>query len=229
MFESSSSYRTVFTSTTSTANTWPKPICFTSLFPRARLFLIFGFSCGWLACVVSYTLRKALANGGLAALIHDTASHDAHSTIRSLRSSSTAVNGALDDVIRLRVVFQDDDVPIAERISYWQILGVMEQRFLDAVVDVSPRFDFERKIMCVRASLADDDDQEDKIRGCVHYFLQWTNWSDTRWLGMSRSGRSWMRSRSVGLDELVGLTGIDENEDCNDDYWLGGYKKPSHC
>ena len=34
-----------------------------------------------------------------------------------------------------------------------------------------------------------------------------------------------MKSRSVGLDELVGLTGIDENEDRNDGYWLGGYKK----
>ena len=112
---------------------------------------------------------------GLAALIHDTASHDAHSTIKVLGQSSTAAHGAIDEFIRMRVVFQDDDVPIAERIIYWQILGVTEQRFLDAVVDINPRFDFERKILCVRASLADDDDQEDKIRGCVHYFLQWTN------------------------------------------------------
>ena len=125
---------------------------------------------GWHALYLTRCAKRLQM--GLAAPIHDTASHDAHSTIRSLRSSSTAVHGAFDEFIRLRVVFQDDDVPIAERIIYWQILGVTQQCVLDAVVDINPRFDFERKIMCVREALADDDDQEDKIRGCVHYFLQ---------------------------------------------------------
>lgn len=147
---------------------------------------------------------------------------DTHLCIKSLRNSSDALHRFAELHIMKSVVYADPTGADGDRSVFWSALGV-PATMLEFVLVVDSRWDFERKVLRVRESLEHDAEGLQRLAAVVGFFLQWRNWSDTRWAGVGPAARLFVASLFIGLDALVAL--VDHEGINNDKYFLGAARK----
>lgn len=126
---------------------------------------------------------------------------DAHLCIKSCRNSSDALFRFTELHVLKTVVYEDPSDADGDRSVFWSALGVPAP-LLDFVLWVDPRWDFGRGVLRVRRELEGRMTGIEDIVAVVEYFLQWRNWSVTRWAGVGPAARSFRASLFVGLEAL---------------------------
>ena len=187
--------------------------------PLARAHLHWCF--GW-RCVVH--IAQSACKWALGPVLSETISHDAHCAVLALQNSSEPFHRRLDEFIYTRLFYDFDTPDEAHARLFWQTLGVMDEKQLLAIVEVSPRWDPEMKCLRVLGSVQSDADSFTKIRAVVLFCLRWRNWSDTRWLAMGTCSQLLLRSRAVGIDQLAAMVASTEGS-TNDRHNIHGYKR----
>lgn len=146
---------------------------------------------------------------------------DLHVSIKSLSNSTLALIQVVPEFIDRFVHYElaDDDLAVAE--SVWRVLGA-KKSFLPTILKVNPRFDHDRRVLQVSARLADDPDAKGLVRSVMLYFIQFYDFSETRWAGCGPSTRKLISFLAVGGRELMSMAFA--RRDCNTEK-LGGVRR----
>ena len=129
---------------------------------------------------------------------------------------------AIDHVFPTRIVFEPDlYLDLEQRIRFWTLFCV-SPTCIDAVVHVNPRWDKLREVLVVSPWLRGDPQFWFTIRDVIIYFMQWRDFSETRWGDVGHSGRLWIRSVYVGVEALVDFALA--STEIHNKHLLGGYR-----
>jgi hypothetical protein len=167
--------------------------------------------------VASSAIKWGLVKWTSEAILDDT-----HLCIKSLRNSSAPLQDFVSKHVLHRVFYEDAAASIQERGLFWTALGVPAP-LLEFVLSVDPRWDPDRELLLVRMCLQDTANAVDTVEGVVSYFLQWRNWSDTRWAGVGVAARHFIGSLCVGVESLVAL--VDREGVNNEKFYLGASRR----
>ena len=180
-------------------------------FAARRMDWVFGLRC------VAHVASSAL-KWGLAAVASEEIIDGAHLVMKSCRNSSDPLHRFIPAHVLKRVLYEDPDECTERRAFFWTAFGVPANQ-LDFVLRVDPRWHFGRERLLVRAELQHDPHGIQLVEDVVAYFLQWRNWSDTRWAGVGPAARLFMTSMFVGIEALV--SDVVEHGVNNEKYYIG--------
>ena len=140
----------------------------------------------------------------------------------SLLKASTGLVMIVPAFIATHVVFDRPEPLDSEELAQlWTALDI-EPKFIDLFIKVNPKWD--GKSLKVSEALLHHSDPIGAVRAVVLYCLRFCDYSDTRWCGVGRCGRFYIRALLVGLDRMVEMA-LDN--DAVVKWHLGGYKKRS--
>jgi hypothetical protein len=147
----------------------------------------------------------------------------AYIAIASVRQSMWALHRYVPDFVLRYAQFSDEPSgPPEEIASWWRMLGV-EESMVEELVLVDPRWDGAN--LLVSGALRHDVNSISLISACARYMLQFENFVSARWCGVGNSMRLYMRSRSVGLQGLIGIC----KEEHVSQYHLAGHEQLVPC
>ena len=139
-------------------------------------------------------------------------------TISSLLRASTGLYLSVPEFVMTSVSFdRDDPHDIADLEQFWSFLDV-EPSMMGLVVNVNPLWDGRR--LRVSKALASIPDGVQRVTTVIHYMMRWVDFSETRWCKVGESGRLYLRSLLIGIDEMVRIT---VGNDAVSKWHLGGY------
>ena len=78
---------------------------------------------------------------------------------------------------------------------------------------VNPRWDFASSTLFVSSCLQGDPDCFEKVEVVVKYCMRWVSFIETRFGGVGRCAKHWLRSVAVGLDAIFQI--VQENPAIN--------------
>lgn len=126
-------------------------------------------------------------------------SDSAHIALASLLNCSSAILQRVDVFLRSCIVFGESPGNSGDIAAFWTALEVTPA-MLPLFLEVDPMFSEGRFIVASR--LQHDPECYSKVATVVTCCLRWNLWSDTRWVKASKSGRFYLRSLCVGIDQL---------------------------
>lgn len=144
---------------------------------------------------------------------------DAHISIASLRNGADALHGKVDRFLQHCVAFVDRPHSRQDVQLFWGFLGI-PLAWRQLFVDADPVWD--GRVLAVSSAFGESKEAYDRLRLLVLYCLRWYNWSETRWLGVRKSARFYLRSLVVGVARIVKLVGDDP---CESAFHLNGHSK----
>jgi hypothetical protein len=179
--------------------------------------------CDWTAgfrCV-THVASSAL-RWGMSRFMSEDISDNAHLAIKACNNSSSALRNQVDLFVRKHAQCCTDHLDIELRRALWIALGTPDNMIV-LILKVNPRWDNKAKILRVCAALAHDPKRHELITTVIIYFLSWRDWSDTRWAGVGISGRKFILSLFVGVQQLFKF--VKEHGVNNDRYYIGSFDK----
>ena len=120
-----------------------------------------------------------------------------HISVSSLRRASDVIYDEAESMIRSMRFREVTDDAVEWRRSFWAWMGLADD-WVDSVMAVDPWFDYEVNTLFVSPSLEADAKRTGKVRSVIMYILQWVDFSDTRWAGLTVSARKYIASLAVG-------------------------------
>jgi hypothetical protein len=154
---------------------------------------------------------KHLSNDGL--------TKDAHVSIASLRNTADALHAKAELFVQNCVEFVDKGHHRGDVITFWEFLGV-SPGWIQLFAAADPVWNGRR--LLVSKEMGQSSESLAKVKVLVLYCLRWCNWSETRWLGVRKSSKLYLRSLIVGVEAIVQLVLGDRHES---HYFLHGHSK----
>ena len=173
-------------------------------------------------CCIAHSCSRALKWGLKSMVSGEAFLEDTHVTISSLLRASTGLHLSVAEFVVGFVSYdRDDPEDLPELEQFWSFLDV-EPSMLGLVVNVNPLWDGRR--LRVSSALADAPDGVQRVTTVIHYMMRWVDFSETRWCKVGQSGRLYLRSLLIGIDQIVRIT---VRNDAISKWHLGGYQRRS--
>ena len=145
---------------------------------------------------------------------------DIHISVSALLRASTGLVMIVPDFIATHVVFDRPEPLDAEELAQlWTALDI-EPKLIDLFMKVNPKWD--GTSLKVSEALLHDSDPIGAVRTVLLYCLRFCDFSDTRWCGVGRCARYYMRALLVGVGRMVQMA---FDNDAVVKWHLAGYKK----